>query len=171
MPARLGTLDGINNWRSRFMRRITVLLAATLAGAAAAGVATAGPSAGNATVTIRHEVAHCHAWSVNGGRFGAAQKLSLQRGGTITFTNNDVMSHRLIELAGVRVTMHNGTMMGSTMHASAVSGLMNHMGTTTKLTFAKAGSYRFSTHAGEDYTSGIKTTGEDNALTLTVTVR
>ena len=153
------------------MRRITVLLAATLAGAAAAGVATAGPSAGNATVLIRHAVAHCHVWSVNGGTFGAAQRLSVKRGATITFTNNDVMPHRLIELAGVRVTMHNGTMMGSKMHATAVSGLMNHMGTTTKLTFAKAGIYRFGTHAGEDYTAGIKTTGEDNVLTLTVTVR
>jgi plastocyanin len=144
------------------MRRIAVLLSAMLAGAATAGVATAGvvaeasPSPGNAVVTIHHQVQHCHAWSVNGGPFAASQKLSLHRGGTITFANNDVMPHRLIELAGPRVTM---------------PGAMNHTGATTKLTFARLGVYRFKTLAGEDYMSGIKTTGEDNVLMLTVTVR
>ena len=157
------------------MRRIAVLLTATLAVAAAAGVATAGvaaeagTSAGSATVTIRHQVQHCHAWSVNGGAFGAAQKLSLQRGGTLTFTNNDVMPHQLIQLAGPRVTMHNGTTM-SMGSRSAKPGAMNRMGATTKLAFAKAGVYRFVTHAGEDYMTGVKTTGEDNLLKLTVTV-
>jgi plastocyanin len=148
------------------MRLFAVLLAATLAGAAAAGIATAGTSAGSVGVTIRHQVQHCHAWSVNGGPFAAAQKLSVKRGATITFTNDDVMSHKLIELAGARVAMHNGV----AMHASAIPGLMNKMGSTTKLTFMKPGVYHFGTRAGEDYMAGVKTIGEDNVLTLTVTV-
>jgi hypothetical protein len=39
------------------------------------------------------------------------------------------------------------------------------------VTFAKSGVYRFRTKAGEDYLARIVTTGEDNVLTLTVTVR
>jgi hypothetical protein len=37
----------------------------------------------------------------------------------------------------------------------------------------KAGVYKFTTKAGEDYSwaSNMKTTGEDNVLRLTVTVR
>jgi len=45
------------------------------------------------------------------------------------------------------------------------------MGARTTVTFAKAGIYRFRTRTGEDYMSGITTTGKDNVLTLTVTVR
>lgn len=157
------------------MRWITAALAATLAGAAAAGVATAAtsPTARSATVLIRHQVQHCHAWSVNGDTFGAARRLSLHRGGTITFINNDVMPHRLVELAGAHVAMHNGTTMpmGTRMHGLAAPGAMNYMGATTSVRLAAPGVYRFRTRAGEDYLAGIKTTGEDNALTLTVTVR
>ena len=43
-----------------------------------------------AAVTIRHQVKGCHAWSVNGGAFGASQAVTLARGGSIRFTNNDV---------------------------------------------------------------------------------
>lgn len=157
------------------MRRITVLLAVTFVGAALASVTTAAssPPLSSSTVLIRHQVAHCHAWSVNGGPFGAALQLSLQRGGTITFMNNDVMPHRLIELAGAHVAMRNGTTvpMGAGMHGSAAPGVMNHMGATTSVKLARPGVYRFRTRAGEDYMAGVKTTGEDNVLTLTVTVR
>jgi plastocyanin len=157
------------------MRRATVLLTAVLLGSIAAGVtyaSSASPTA-SATVLIRHQVQHCHAWSVNGGLFKEAQRLTLRRGATITFTNDDVMSHRLIELAGPRVVMRNGdTMpMGAGMHGSAAPGVMSHMGAATKITLAKAGVYRFSTRAGEDYMAGFETTGEDNVLTMTVTVR
>ena len=157
------------------MRRITVLLAVTLTGAGLATVTTAAssPPLGSATVLIRHQVAHCHAWSVNGGPFGATQHLSLQRGGTITFMNTDVMPHRLIQLAGARVAMRNGTTMpmGARMHGPVAPGAMNHMAATTSITLARPGVYRFRTRAGEDYMAGIKTTGEDNVLTLTVTVQ
>ena len=156
------------------MRRITVLLAVTLAGAALASVtmAASSPPLASANVLIRHQIAHCHAWSVNGGPFGAAQQLSLQRGGTITFMDNDVMPHRLIQLAGAHVAMRNGTTMpmGARMHGAAAPGLMNHMGATTSITLAQPGTYRFRTRPGEDYMAGLKTTGEDNILTLTVTV-
>jgi hypothetical protein len=39
------------------------------------------------------------------------------------------------------------------------------------VTFTKPGVYTFTTKAGEDYMSGVKTIGEDNVLKLTVTVR
>ena len=110
---------------------------------------------------------------MNGGPFGAAKKLDLQRGGTITFMNNDVMPHRLIQLAGTHAAMRNGTTMpmGARMHGPAAPGLMNHMGATTSIKLTQPGTYRFRTRAGEDYMAGLTTTGEDNILTLTVTVR
>ena len=48
--------------------------------------------------------------------------------------------------------------------------MMARMGSRTKVTFGKAGIYKFTTKAGEDFMSGIKTIGEDNVLGLTVTV-
>jgi hypothetical protein len=68
------------------------------------------------------------------------------------------MSHQLIKKSGPTVTY-------SGLHT------MKHMGATLKLTFPHAGTYRFTTKAGEDYMKGVKTIGEDNVLTLTVTVR
>jgi hypothetical protein len=37
------------------------------------------------------------------------------------------------------------------------------MGSRTKVTFAKAGTYTFTTKAGEDFMSGVKTIGEDKS--------
>ena len=48
---------------------------------------------------------------------------------------------------------------------------MSHFGATSKVTFLRAGTYVFTTKAGEDYMKGVKTTGEDNVLTLKVVVR
>jgi hypothetical protein len=144
-----------------------------LGGIVTSGRAGAAASSGDAVVLIRHQLAHCHTWSVNGGHFAAAQKLTLERGATITVVNEDVMSHRLIELAGSPVEMRNGSIMpmGASMHGSAAPGLMNHMGATTAVELSKPGVYRFRTRAGEDYMAGITTTGADNVLTLVVTVR
>ena len=111
-----------------------------------------------AAVTIRHQVKGCHAWSVNGGAFGASQSVTLARGGSIRFTNNDVMSHALVKLSGPAVRMAN-------------AGAMNRMGATTTVSFARAGTYVFKTKPGEDYMAGVKTVGEDNVLRLTVKVR
>jgi hypothetical protein len=47
---------------------------------------------------------------------------------------------------------------------------MARMGARTKVTFTKAGTYRFTTKVGEDYMKGVKTVGEDNVLKLTVVV-
>jgi len=77
---------------------------------------------------------------------------------TITIKNNDVMSHRLIEKTGPTAVFSG-------------SRLMARIGATTKVTFPRAGTYVFTTQAGEDYMKGVKTTGEDNVLTLKVIVR
>ncbi len=48
---------------------------------------------------------------------------------------------------------------------------MSRMGASVKVVFSKAGTYRFTTKAGEDYKGiNVKTIGEDNVLHLTVTV-
>ncbi len=48
---------------------------------------------------------------------------------------------------------------------------MRHIGARITLSFPHAGTYRLITKAGDDYMKGVKTIGEDNVLTLTVTVR
>jgi hypothetical protein len=160
------------------MKIIGTTLAGLLLGATGlAGVAAAAPTQGSATVQIRHQVAGCHTWSVNGSPFRAAQSVKLARGGHLTITDNDVMPHQLVRLAGPRVvyTLTNpGSMMGSStmgaLKAPYASGMMPHAGAALRVTFAKKGVYTFKTVAGEDYMKGIKTTGEDNVLRLVVTV-
>jgi hypothetical protein len=143
------------------MKQRTLLIMLVL-GAVAVGVAVptavAAPPT-TASVTIRHQVRGCHSWSVDGGAFAASQALVLARGGSIRFTDNDLMLHTLVQLSGPAVRMRNG------------NGVMNHMGATTTVVFARAGTYVFKTKAGEDYVSGVKTVGEDNVLRLTVKVR
>jgi plastocyanin len=142
------------------------LLLITAAAGAAIGLAAAlgGPGSAatsvaskHATVTIRHQVRGCHAWSVNGRSYRAAQHVRLAGAGTITFVNNDVMPHRLIQRSGPAVRYIGRTN-------------MNHMSASVKVRFPRAGTYRFTTKAGEDYMQGMKTIGEDNVLTLKVVV-
>ena len=150
---------------------LTILLTV---GAVALAVPTLGGAASRtASVTIRHQVRGCHAWSVNGGPFAASHTMTLARGGSIRFTNNDVMPHQLVKLSGPSVRMHNGSTMpmGMGMHGPAAPGMMNHMGATTTVYFSHAGTYVFKTKPGEDYMSGFNTTGPDNVLRLTVKVR
>ena len=130
-------------------------VALVLAAAAAVAVA-ASPQSGS--VLIRHQVAHCHAWSFNGGAFGATARGTVARNGTVTVKNNDVMSHKLYQLSGPKAVFTG-------------SPNMAHMGASVKVTFPTAGIYVFGTKAGEDYMKGIKTVGEDNVLRLKVTVR
>jgi hypothetical protein len=48
---------------------------------------------------------------------------------------------------------------------------MRHMSASVRVTFPKAGVYRFSTKPGEDYPGmAMKTIGEDNVLRLAVRV-
>jgi hypothetical protein len=126
-----------------------------------------------ASVTIRHQLRGCHSWSVNAGRFAASHSMTLARGGAITFTDNDVMPHRLIKVSGPRVRMRNGNTMpmGMGMHGPAAPGVMNHMGATMTVSFPSAGTYVFMTKPGDDYMSGFNTVGEDNVLRLIVKVR
>lgn len=139
-----------------------------------AGMMGAGPAtrSSSATLLIRHQVKHCHAWSLNGGAFKSAHSISLERGATVTIINDDVMPHRLIKLAGAAATIRNGSTMpmGAGMHGTAAPGLMNYMGATTTIKLSTPGVYRFRTRAGEDYMPGFRTTGEDNVLTLTIIV-
>ena len=48
---------------------------------------------------------------------------------------------------------------------------LNKMGSKVTVRFRTAGTYVFGTKPGEDYMKGIKTTGEDNVLTLKITVK
>lgn len=146
------------------MTRLPLLVTALVVGAtAAASLATVG-SAGDATtpthaqILIRHQVRGCHAWSLNSGLFRVALSTTLVRGGTITVANGDVMPHKLIKKSGPAVRYSGRS-------------LMSHMGASVTVTFPRAGVYRFTTKAGEDYPGiHVKTTGADHILRLTVKV-
>ena len=138
------------------MRPLGCLLAAF--GGAAVLVATSIAGTNSASVLIRHQTHGCHAWSVNSGAFRASQTVHLARGGVLMIVNKDVMPQDLIEKSGPK-----GHVTGSAK--------LNTMGASVKVTFAKAGTYRFATKAGEDYPGFERpTVGKDNTLTLTVIV-
>jgi plastocyanin len=113
-------------------------------------------SAQDAALLIRHQKAHCHAWSYNGDGYTADQAAQLAVGDSITVTNNDVMSHRLVELSGPSTTI--------------TTAAMDKIGATSKVTFATPGTYILGTKPGEDYSKGIVTTGNDNVLRVKVVV-
>ena len=110
----------------------------------------------NATITIKHQTRGCHSWSLDGKTWRASQSLTLVRGGVLTVVDNDVMPHKLIQISGPK--------------ASLVGVAMKHMGASAYVGFPTKGTYVFTTKAGEDYMSGVKTIGEDNVLKLVVTV-
>jgi plastocyanin len=120
-------------------------------------ISTAGSDrASAASLVVQHVTAGCHAWSLNGSPLAAHQVARLQHGNGITITNDDVMPHELMQTSGPAAQMANM--------------MMGRMGAHSTLVFPTPGVYKFATKAGEDYTSGITTTGEDNVLTLTVIV-
>ena len=128
---------------------ILVALALAVAGSALA-------TRNNATITIRHQTHGCHSWSLNGKTWAPSQALTLVRGGVLTVVDNDVMSHKLIQVSGPK---------------SAIAGAtMKHMSATAHVGFTVKGTYVFTTKVGEDYMKGIKTVGEDNVLKLVVKV-
>ena len=152
-----------------YERRIWIAVGALIAAsgvAAAAAPAFAGstvaPSSGQ--LVIRHQMRGCHAGPSTTARsrpLSGSRKLA--RGGTLTITDTDVMSHTLVEMSGPAARMSRG--------ANGHMGMMGLKGAIMKVSFPKAGTYHFRTHAGEDYMSGVKTTGPDNILRLTVVVR
>jgi len=82
-----------------FFKRISLLLVvATAAALAVAAVSAAAP--GSASLVIRHQTRGCHSWALNGGPFKAKQSITLRHGGTLTVTDNDVMSHTLVLTSG-----------------------------------------------------------------------
>jgi len=138
-----------------FLKRTSLLLAlAVTLGLAAVASAAAAP--GHASLLIRHQTQGCHSWSVNGGAFKASQSITLRHGGVLTVTNNDVMPHTLVLKSGPSLRIAHPK--------------LGHTGASLTLTLAKPGVYHFGTKAGDDYIAGIKTTGEDNVLRLTVVV-
>jgi plastocyanin len=137
---------------------VSVALTAGLATLDASASRSASAGARHGTVTIRHETRGCHAWSANGGAYKASITAKLAKGGTITFTDNDVMSHKLVQTSGPAVKFVG-------------KARMSHMSASVTVKFAKAGVYKFTTKPGEDYPGmKIKTVGEDNVLHLTVKV-
>jgi len=132
------------------------LFVLAVAGASLLLAATASPQSGT-TLTIKHQLRGCHSWSVNGGAYKPSQSLTLTRGATLTIVDDDVMPHKFLKLSGPALTMPS-------------SANMNHAGATAHVKFARAGVYRFTTKAGEEYMKGVKTIGEDNVLKLKVTV-
>ena len=126
-----------------------LMLAALFAGSAFA-------SSPQSTLTIRHQTRGCHAWSFNGGPYKASLKITLARGTMLKVVDNDVMPHKLIQLAGPK--------------AKLVSPAMRRMSAQAKVVFAKKGTYKFTTKPGEDYMKGVKTIGADNVLRVTVVV-
>jgi plastocyanin len=138
-----------------FLKRTSLLVAlAVTLGLAAVASAAAAP--GHASVLIRHQVRGCHSWSVNGGAFKASQSITLRHGAVLTVTNNDVMPHTLFLKSGPSLRIAHPK--------------LGHLGASMTLTLTKPGVYHFVTKAGEDYMAGVKTTGEDNVLRLTVVV-
>jgi plastocyanin len=142
-------------------RKLKIRGAALGLAALAALVVTsaAAPAGGPATVTIRHQMHGCHSWSFNAGPFKASQSITLKAGTVLRFTNNDVMPHKLVQVAGPRVRLAHPNMIKVASSA------------TVKPT--QKGLYRFTTKAGEDYAwaGSMKTVGEDNVLHLTVRVK
>jgi plastocyanin len=126
-----------------------LMLTALFAGSAFA-------SSPQSTLTIRHQTRGCHAWSFNGGPYKASLKITVARGTMLKVVDNDVMPHKLIQLAGPK--------------AKLVSPAMRRMSAQAKVVFAKKGTYKFTTKPGEDYIKGVKTIGADNVLRLTVVV-
>jgi plastocyanin len=144
---------------------LAITVTFTAAALSACGAASSGSSAtrvadvaslGNpssAALTITHVQIGCHAWMLQGGATAPTADIYLAPGGTLTVTDNDVMPHTLI---------------GS---GAAISGArMDHMGATAKVRFGPPGTYTFTTRAGEDYSAGVTTIGDDNNLQLTVIV-
>jgi len=136
------------------MNRLLALVSVGIAAAAIAGQATAGSTV---NITIRHQQVGCHAWAIGSGAYKATQSLTVNAGTALTFTDNDVMPHAIVELAGPKVAIPHRN--------------LAKMGAHTTLVLGKPGTYVFGTKAGEDYTKGIETTGPDNVLRLVVTVK
>lgn len=157
------------------MKRTIALLTLPAAALALASAAAAAPR--TASLQIDHLVRGCHNWTLNGGAYRVHQVVRLARGGTLLVTNDDLMVQDLVKTRGPAVQMKlvRQSHMGKTHMAMEMEGkpspyAMAHMGARLKVTFAKAGAYRFKLLDRGDYFENIKTVGPDNKPTLTVIV-
>jgi hypothetical protein len=139
------------------------LTAVCLAALALAAASAAAGSTRVARITIRHQAQGCHAWSVDGGPYRARLAITLPSGGTIDFMNDDVMPHRLVQLAGPRLTMPPQMIRSTFKHPG---------GGNVSLRFGTPGTYRFRTVDDDDSgAAAFATDGPENLLRLTVVVR
>lgn len=154
------------------MKRSSLWAAVAGAAAVLAAPSSAAAPPGSASVVIRHQVRGCHAWSLNGGAYRAGLDVRLARGGTLTIMNTDLMVQKLIRdrgpAVGMKAISHDHMKMVG-LHRITGPGVMNHMGAVLKVTFPRAGTYRFRSKDLGDYYE-LKTAGEDNELTLVVRV-
>ena len=154
------------------MKRYPLLAAATLFTAVLLAPPSAAAPPGSASILIRHQLRGCHTWSLNGGAYRAELDVRLARGGALTITNNDPMVHKLIRERGPAVRMRtvpheHMKMVGR--HRVTGPGVMNHMGAAVKVTFTRAGTYRFTTEDLGDYFE-LKSLGHHYHLMLVVRV-
>lgn len=136
------------------MKRILLLVVAAAALVVAGSASAHHP--GSVSIVIRHQLHGCHAWAAEGGSYAASLRLHVARGTVLVVTDDDVMPHRLYQLAGP--------------HAAITGAHMHHMDATARVALAEPGTYVFGTKAGEDYTKGVSTVGADNVLRLRVVV-
>ncbi len=134
-------------------------LLAVLGVAASTAALAAGASAhGVKTVSIRHQTRGCHAWGLTRGPAKASLRITAHADELIQVIDNDVMPHRLIQVAGPKVPIQTPN--------------MHTMGARAQFSLAGKGVYRFKTRAGEDYAGmEMHTVGPDNVLRLTIVVR
>ena len=154
------------------MKRLLIAVSLVALGVGAAVPAPAATQAKSGSIVIRHQLKGCHTWSLNGGTYRVAVDLRLARGGSLTITNIDPMVHKLMQEAGPRVGMRtiphdHMKMMG--LHKITGRGVMSHMGAALRVTFPRAGVYRFTTEDLGDYFE-LKTIGDHNHLMLVVRV-
>src|SRR4051812_38766772 len=113
----------------RLIRWISTL---AVAGAALVLAAPASTHANGPVVVIRHQTHGCHVWSLVGRPAKASLTVTLKRGTHLEIGNNDVMPHRLVQLAGRRAMLPEGASMKS-------------LGAMIEIRFPAAGVYRFTT--------------------------
>jgi hypothetical protein len=152
-----------------------VLAVATVAAVSLTASSAAAPTTGS--LLINHFTRGCHNWSLNGGPYTLNQATALARGGSLLVTNDDLMVQDMVQTSGPAVGMrlvrqsHMGTMrIAMPMNGKATPYAMAHMGAQLKVTFPTAGTYHFKLVDRGDYFNNIKTIGQDNKPTLTVTV-
>jgi plastocyanin len=124
----------------------------------ALAITSAAPAGGGATITIRHQMHGCHSWSFDSGPFKPSLSVTVKAGTVLKITNNDVMPHKLVQTAGLKLRIAHPN--------------MRKMASSASVKLAQKGIYRFTTKPGEDYAwaGSMKTVGEDNVLRLMVQV-